>query len=59
MAGIIPLDTKVYIVWGIDEFERDCVLGVFRENSDALQFLRSTEFSTEYYDLWLECHPLL
>ena len=52
-------ETTVYIVLGIDEHEHDQVLAVFNSYYDAKTFCAETMHETEYYDLWIEKHPLM
>jgi hypothetical protein len=51
--------TTVYIVLGIDEHSHDQVLAVFNSYGDAKKFLASTTHETNYYDLWIEKHPVM
>ena len=59
MAVIKIHSTSVYIVLGIDEHEHDQVLAVFHSYCDAKRFCCQTMHDTEYYDLWIEKHPVM
>ena len=49
----------IYIVLGIDAHEHDQVLSVSRTFEDAKEFLQNFLGSSEYFDLWIEKHPLI
>jgi hypothetical protein len=49
----------VYIVLGIDEHEHDQVLAVFKTYYDAKKYCTQTMNETDFYDLWIEKHPLM
>lgn len=51
--------TQVYVVLGIDEHGHDQVLSVFNDYRDAKHFCHFTMHETEYYDLWVEKHPVM
>jgi len=51
--------TTVYIVLGIDEHGHDQVLSVFNSYYDAKSFCAETMHDTDYYDLWIEKHPVM
>lgn len=52
-------ETEVYVILGIDENEHDKVLAVFYSYSDAKRYCHETMHDTEYYDLWIEKHPVM
>ncbi len=52
-------ERSVYIVLGIDEHEHDQVLAVFNSYSDAKNYCCEMMGDTEYYDLWIEKHPVV
>ena len=49
----------VYVILGIDEHEHDQVLAVCKSYQDAKQYCIEYLAETEYYDLWIEKHPVL
>lgn len=59
MAVASIKESFVYIVLGIDEHEHDQVLSVFNTYRDAKSYCCQTMHDTEYYDLWIEKHPLM
>lgn len=55
-----PLEeTAVYIILGIDAHEHDQVLGVCQSFELAKRFCMRWESETEYFDLWIERHPVI
>lgn len=54
-----PKEPHAYVVLGIDEHEHDQVLSVHATYEGARAFCISCTFKTEYYDLWIEKHPIL
>lgn len=48
-----------YIVLGIDEHEHDQVLAVFNSYSKARNYCAETMQDNEFFDLWIEKHPIL
>lgn len=52
-------DNFVYVALGIDANEHDQVLSVFQTFDDAKNFCASVMGETEYYDLWIEKHPVM
>lgn len=49
----------VYIVLGIDEHGHDQVLSVFYAYDDAKNFCALNMYENEFYDLWIEKHPVI
>lgn len=59
---VVPAAIKeeVYIVLGIDEHEHDQVLAVFSTYDSAKAYCCKTMGdSFDYYDLWIEKHPVM
>jgi hypothetical protein len=52
-------DNFVYVALGIDGNEHDQVLSIFQTFEDAKKFCASVMHETEYYDLWIEKHPVM
>ena len=59
MTVISLNETQVYIVLGIDEHEHDQVLAVFNSYYEAKRYCCQMMHNTEYYDLWIEKHPVV
>ncbi len=59
MTVVNMQERSVYIVLGIDEHEHDQVLAVFNSYSDAKNYCCEMMGDTEYYDLWIEKHPVV
>ncbi len=57
---VVPLEQYelIYLVMAIDENAHDHVLAVCRSFSDARQYCTSCLCSSEYFDVWIEKHPL-
>lgn len=55
-SAIQPL---VYVVLGIDEHEHDQVIAVCQTYEDAKQYCIQMQVETQFYDLWIEKHPLV
>lgn len=52
-------DEYVYVALGIDGNEHDQVLSVFHCFDTAKKFCAKMMHETEYYDLWIEKHPVM
>lgn len=50
---------EVYIILGIDAHEHDQVLAVCRTYEEAKRYCIECLVKTEFYDLWIEKHPVL
>lgn len=59
IVKIPAMEHLVYIILGIDANEHDQVLGAFLRYEDAKKYCIEYLAETEYYDLWIEKHPLL
>lgn len=49
----------VYVVLGIDANEHDQVLAVCRTYEEAKRYCIECLAETEFYDVWIEKHPLV
>jgi hypothetical protein len=58
-AAPVNGNQEVYIVLGIDENENDQVIAVFYSYTHAKRFCLKMGTETEYYDLWIEKHPIM
>jgi hypothetical protein len=56
---IAKLQSLVYVVLGIDAHEHDQVLAVCRTYEEAKRYCIECLAETEFYDLWIEKHPVV
>ena len=49
----------IYIILGVDKHEHDQVIGVAQTYEDAKEVCIHFEAKTDFYDLWIEKHPLM
>jgi hypothetical protein len=49
----------VYVALGIDAHERDQVLAVCNSYESAKRYCIECLVETEFFDLWIEKHPVL
>jgi hypothetical protein len=54
-----PLPMLVYVVMGIDDRECDRLLAVCLTYQDAKNYLTRCKMETEYFDMWIEKHPVV
>lgn len=52
-------EEMIYIILGVDINEHDQVLRVCRTYASAKEYCLHYLTKTDYYDLWIEKHPLL
>lgn len=50
---------EVYVILGIDAHEHDQVLAVCRSYNEAKRYCVEYLMETEFFDLWIEKHPVL
>lgn len=55
---IQDVDSLVYVILGIDAHENDQVLAVCRSYEIAKRYCMECLVETEFYDVWIEKHPL-
>lgn len=57
--GPTPTPAFVYVVLGIDYEQNDRVIAVKRTYEEAKKYcINSLSRDDEYYDLWIEKHPI-
>lgn len=56
---VIDFPSEIYVILGIDDNEHDQVIAVCRNYEDAKRYCIKYLMQTEFYDLWIEKHPLL
>jgi hypothetical protein len=58
--NIVNLQALVYVVLGIDAHEHDQVIAVCRTYEEAKRYcIECLATQAEFFDLWIEKHPLL
>lgn len=57
--SVIEISKTVYVIMGIDAYENDQVIAVCATYKDAKRYCVEHLAETEYYDLWIEKHPIL
>lgn len=55
---VIELSPVAYVVLGIDENQSDQVLAVCSCYEDAKQYCVDCLIHTEFFDVWIEKHPI-
>ena len=53
-----PVVQMVYVILGIDAYQHDRVLAVCATYQDAKRYCVECLVNTEYFDLWIEKHPV-
>lgn len=48
----------VYVILGINVYENDQVLGVCSTYEDAKRYCIESLVETEFFDIWIEKHPV-
>lgn len=59
IVDLASLEKFVYVILGIDVHEHDQVLAVCQSYEDAKNYCIQFLGNTDYYDLWIEKHPIL
>lgn len=55
---LADIEDLVYVVLGIDANEHDQVLAVFNSYDGAKRYCIECLIETEFYDIWIEKHPV-